>query len=163
MAPDGPGEPLADIRPGHHLSAPAAIAKGLARWLEALPTGSDGTRVDAAVFPFARGPEWNDLWTVLGRYGIGRAEHEGIPALPGGVIEGSIGRRVLDFDLRPRMTRRPSEERRPLPRSTRLGGPIPLTEAQKAIDERVALEARPDLYLPEAASLASELRTMSGS
>jgi hypothetical protein len=167
--------PLATIvlhpRTGSVLSAllsldapsPATIAAGLARWLDALPTGSGGTRVDSAVFPFARGPEWNDLWSVLGRYGIGRAEHEGIPALPGGVIEGAIGRRLLDFDIRPRMTRRPSEERRPLPRSTRLGGPIPLAEAQEAIDERVAAEARPDLYHPEAPSLASELRTMSGS
>jgi hypothetical protein len=145
--------------------SPATVADGLARWLDVVaskPAQRDGTRIDAMIFPFARGIEWNDLWSVLDHHGIGRSERRDIPVLPGSVVAGSMGRRILDIEARPRMTRRAPEDRRPLPRSQRLGGPITLVEAQKAIDERIAKLVPNDLYLPGAKSLASELRSLFG-
>lgn len=140
--------------------SPASVAAALARWLDSLPAEGIGVQVDAAFAPSARNEEWTDLWATLRRYGLERSGPEGMRMPAGEVIAGSLGRRLLGIDVRPRMAHRPSDARRPLERSTRLGGPLSLAEAQAAMDERVESKARPNLFLPGARSLASDLRSL---
>ncbi len=150
-----------------HLSlgepSPAMIAAALARWLDGLPTDGGGTRISAALIPSARDEEWRTLWNILGRYGLERGGPDGVRMPAGAVVADSLGRQILGFDVRPRMAHRPAEARRPLTRSTRLGGPIPLAEAQAALNERIDAQAGPPMYLPEARVLASALRNFEGS
>ncbi len=140
--------------------SPATVAAALTHWLDGLPSGGTGALVDAALIPFARDAQWTALRTVLTRHGLAQAGPEGSRMPAGDVVAGSVGRRLLGFDVRPRMAHRPSDGRRPLSRSPRLGGPLPLAEAQAAMDERVASQGRPDLFLPGATSLANDLRAM---
>lgn len=140
--------------------SPASLAAALARWLDGLPTAGVGIRVGAAIIPSARSEEWIDLWSALRRHGLERSGPDGARMPAGEVIAGSLGRRILGIDVRPRMAHRPSDARRPLERSTRLGGPLSLAEAQAAMDERVAAHGRPSLFLPEGPALSSDLRAM---
>lgn len=150
-----------------HLSlgepSPSMIAAALVRWLDGMPVDGGGTRISAALIPSARDEEWRALWNVLSYHGLERGGPDGVRMPAGAVVAGSLGRRILGFDVRPRMAHRPAEARRPLTRSTRLGGPIPLAEAQAALDERIDARAGPPLYLPEARMLASALRNFEGS
>jgi len=138
--------------------SPTRIAVALTRWLDRIPTDGLGVEVDTALIPSARDDDWTSLWTLLRHHGLERSGPEAVRMPAGDVIAQSLGRQILGIDVRPRMSHRPSEARRPLVRSTRLGGPVLLAEAQAAMDERVEAEVRPSLFFPQARTLATILR-----
>lgn len=138
-------------------ATPMFARSAVARWLMGLQDRADGTLIDTLLSPASDDAGWSDMFEILRRGGVARTGPDAARMPAGVVVAGALGRRVLDLDVRPRMIHRAPEDRRPLSRSTRLARPLRLEEAQAVVDERVAVAAKPPLFLPSARALASEL------
>lgn len=142
------------------LPTPDIIAAGVSQWLRSMTTPEPLVIANHILMPKGYGSDWGDLVRVFERRGISRSGNDA-PRPPCGVISAeTIGREMLGIEMRPRMSHRPPEERRPLVRMANVNSPLSLSEAQAAIDERVAAACPPQITMFQRDGLLRELEAV---
>lgn len=142
------------------LPTPDTVAAGTSRWLRGMTSPGPVTAASRILMPKGYGSGWTDLMRVFERHGISRSGNDA-PRPPCGVISGAaLGREMLGIEMRPRMSHRLPEDRRPLMRTANVNFPLSLSDAQTAIDERVEAACPPQVTMIHRDALLRELEAI---